>query len=470
MPHYTGDLSRSWVIVPLLVMYLLDLGGVGFLGPDEPRYASIGREMTRSGDWITPRLDGEPWFEKPPLLYWMIAAGRRIHLPDEWAARLPVALLSAGFLVFFFRLISREFSSRLALAALAILATSAGWVAFSFAALTDLPMSATLAAAMFIALFDSRPKQGYSAGALLGLSILAKGFVPLVLFAPIFLVARGKRLAMIAGCLVVAAPWYVLCWASNGSIFWNEFFWRHHVERFLTGSLQHVQPVWFYVPVVLLGLFPWTPLVGLLGSRKTYEDVRVRFLAGWLMFAFVFFSAARNKLPGYVLPLLPALAVVLAVGLEKARGAQWWMAASTLLLVALPTIAAALPQALLSGVRKAHAGFGLGAPFLLVAGAVWWLAWRDRHSLAMLTAAMAVLSGVVYMKAKTFPVLDERVSVRAFWRTHGAAKACVENVRRDWKYGLDYYAGHPLPECQIAGTDKRPIITVRNGQLALILR
>jgi len=88
----------------------------------------------------------------------------------------------------------------------------------------------------------------------------------------------------------------------------------------------------------------------------------------------------------------------------------------------------------------------------------------------MLTAAMAVLSGVVYMKAKTFPVLDERVSVRAFWRTHGAAKACVENVRRDWKYGLDYYAGHPLPECQIAGTDKRPIITVRNGQLALILR
>ena len=141
MPHYTGDLSRSWVIVPLLVMYLLDLGGVGFLGPDEPRYASIGREMARSGDWITPRLDGEPWFEKPPLLYWMIAAGRRIHLPDEWAARLPVALLSAGFLVFFFRLISREFSSRLALAALAILATSAGWVAFSFAALTDLPIA-----------------------------------------------------------------------------------------------------------------------------------------------------------------------------------------------------------------------------------------------------------------------------------------------------------------------------------------
>ena len=78
-----GEINADTVIVPLLVMYLLDLGGVGFLGPDEPRYASIGREMARSGDWITPRLDGEPWFEKPPLLYWMIAAGRRIPLPDE---------------------------------------------------------------------------------------------------------------------------------------------------------------------------------------------------------------------------------------------------------------------------------------------------------------------------------------------------------------------------------------------------
>src|SRR5271154_6774866 len=75
MPHYTGDLSRSWLIVPLLILFLFDLGAVGFLGPDEPRYASIGREMARSHDLITPRLDGKPWFEKPPLLYWMTAAG-----------------------------------------------------------------------------------------------------------------------------------------------------------------------------------------------------------------------------------------------------------------------------------------------------------------------------------------------------------------------------------------------------------
>ena len=136
----------------MLLLYLLHLGGVGFLGPDEPRYASVGREMARSGDWITPRLDGQPWFEKPPLTYWLTATGHLAHLPDEWAARLPEALISVAFLVFFYVTLAREFSPRLALTATAILATSAGWLAYSFAALTDLPMSAALGAAMLIAL------------------------------------------------------------------------------------------------------------------------------------------------------------------------------------------------------------------------------------------------------------------------------------------------------------------------------
>ena len=111
-PHYTEELSRSWLILPPLLLYVLHLGSVGFLITDEPRYASIGREMARSGDWITPRLNGFAWFEKPPLLYWMTAAANRVGLRDEWAARLPVALLSLAFLAFFFSTLEREFSVR----------------------------------------------------------------------------------------------------------------------------------------------------------------------------------------------------------------------------------------------------------------------------------------------------------------------------------------------------------------------
>src|SRR5262249_40504880 len=155
------------------------------------------------------------------------------------------------------------------------------------------------------------------AGVLLGLSVLAKGLVPLVLFVPVFLIARGKRLTMLAGCVVVAAPWYLIAWIRNGRGAIEELILKHHFERFFSPSLQHVQPLWFYAPILLAGIFPWTPLAGLLLRRRTFEDVRVRFLVVWLIYAFVFFSVSLNKLPGYALPLLPALAIVFAVGLEK---------------------------------------------------------------------------------------------------------------------------------------------------------
>src|SRR5207344_481418 len=141
-------------------------------------------------------------------------------------------------------------------------------------------------------------------------SVLAKGFVPLVLIAPVLLIARRMRLAMIAACAVVAAPWYVLCELRNGPAFWNEFFWKHHVERFLHPTLDHPQPFWYYLPVLLAGLFPWTPLAGLLFSPKTYRDERIRFLALWVLVGLVFFSWSQNKLPGYVRPLTPALAII----------------------------------------------------------------------------------------------------------------------------------------------------------------
>ncbi|MGH9612166.1 MAG: glycosyltransferase family 39 protein, partial [Bryobacteraceae bacterium] len=196
----------------------------------------------------------------------------------EWAARLPLALISLAFLWFFYRTLAREFSPRVALAATGILATSGGWVAYSFVSVTDLPMSTALGAAMLIGVFGpsaipSRARSpkvlGVWAGLFLGLAVLAKGFVPLVLIAPVLLVARRMRIAMLASCVVIAAPWYVLCELRNGPAFWNEFFWKHHVDRFLHPTLDHPQPWWFYLPVLLAGLFPWTPLAGLLFRPKT---------------------------------------------------------------------------------------------------------------------------------------------------------------------------------------------------------
>jgi 4-amino-4-deoxy-L-arabinose transferase-like glycosyltransferase len=135
-------------------------------------------------------------------------------------------------------------------------------------------------------------------------------------------------------------------------------------------------------------------LAALLGRSKTYDDARVRFLALWMLYGLLFFSISRNKLPGYVLPLLPALAIVLAVAVEKVRGAEWWLGACGLLLIAIPMIAHALPDALLSGVRKSHLVFAPGLPFAAVAVVAWWLAWKEKQTLAILGIALVAMAGL----------------------------------------------------------------------------
>src|ERR1039458_509102 len=129
-----GEMARKiprvvWVVLPLIyLLYFFDLGAVGLIGPDEPRYASIAREMARSGDWITPRLWGQPWFEKPALLYWMTGAAFQLGIGPDLAPRLPVALMAAGFLVFYWWILRREFGARPAWFATLILGTCGAWV------------------------------------------------------------------------------------------------------------------------------------------------------------------------------------------------------------------------------------------------------------------------------------------------------------------------------------------------------
>jgi len=473
-------LPKYCLLGALLALYLTSLGKVGFLGPDEPRYASIGRAMAVSGDWLTPRLDGQPWFEKPPLLYWMTASGNLLGFSDEWAARLPIALAGIVFLMFFYHTLEREFSRRVALYATAILGTSAGWASLSFAAVTDLPMSAALGGAMLIGLFGpsayrgaqrgrepNQMAQGLIAGTLLGLAILAKGLVPLVLMVPVLLICRGKRLAMIAAAVVVAAPWFTFVSMRYGSIFWDDFFWRQHVQRIYSSALEHEQPFWFYLPVFLAGLFPWTPLVALVGRRESLDDGRVRFLLFWVIAVLILFSLPLNKLPAYVLPTLPAAAIILAVSLDKVKAQQaaWWLGGCTLLLAAVPVIAGILPDALLSGLSRSEFHFAVGWPFLLAAGGVGALAWMDRKEWAMLAAAIAAVAALLYLKATAFPPIEERVSVRGFWRTHQpqAAQACLAAVPRTLAYGLNYYAGRPVEACD----GRSPRIAIEDGRLVL---
>lgn len=451
------------------LLFLFGLDGVGLLGPDEPRYAAIGREMARSGDWVTPQLWGEPWFEKPPLVYWMAAAGFRAGFGPETAPRLPVALLSIAFLIFYWRALEREFGRRAALFSMAILGTSAGWLAFSRVAVPDLPMAAAFSAAMLLCLpwLERGDRRGLpAAAALLGVAALAKGLPPLALALPLAWMGRRRwrdwlRPGPIAAFLVVAAPWYALVTARHGEAFLADFFLKHHLSRFFTGALEHRQPFWFYVPVLLAGLFPWTPLLVLPRTRALYADVRLRFLLAWAAFGFVFFSASTNKLPGYLLPLIPAVCALTGVALAKRERAVAPLAACGALLALIPVVAAVLPEALRRGITHADPPgvwqWLACVPALLIAPAAGRMERRDRRSLAIGSLAAAAAGGVAWLTLAAFPTLDRTVSARGFWRgiEGRASQVCVGEVNRGWRYNLNYYSGTPLPSCAEAARPLR---------------
>ena len=253
------------MIPPLAyLLYFHGLGAVGLLGPDEPRYASVAREMARSGDWVTPRLWEQPWFEKPALLYWLSGAGFRLGLGPELAPRLPVALVAVGFLGFYWWILWREFGCRAAWMATLILGTSGAWLGFSQVAVPDLLLTATFSAAMLLCLpWVGRGDARFlpAASAMLGLAVLAKGLAPLALAAPVAFWMKKKTLAgvpvlrMIAAFAVVALPWYLLCYWRNGRPFFDDFILKQHLARITSNSLMHEQPWWFYarwLPVELL--------------------------------------------------------------------------------------------------------------------------------------------------------------------------------------------------------------------------
>ena len=178
----------------IVCFYLFNLSGVGMMSTDEPRYAAIGQPtMARTGDFVTPYLWGSPWFEKPPLLYWMSATFFALGARPEVAARLPVALLSLAFLAITAWLVRREFGEEAAAVSITLLATSAGWVAYSNFCLTDLPMAVFFAMAVLLALPLVRAEPDLRGlalrfagiGACLGTAMLAKGLVPLVLALPL---------------------------------------------------------------------------------------------------------------------------------------------------------------------------------------------------------------------------------------------------------------------------------------------
>ncbi|GBC77042.1 Undecaprenyl phosphate-alpha-4-amino-4-deoxy-L-arabinose arabinosyl transferase [bacterium HR08] len=338
------------------LFFFYRLGAMALIGPDEPRYAQVAREMLARRDPITPTIGGQPWLEKPALTYWLMALSMQALGVSEFAARLPSALLATA-VAFFLYGVGRRVHSPLYgfFAACCFIVTP---MAFGFArgATTDMPFSATLTAGLcFLFLASeataprSRARLFIAAGFCFGLAVLAKGLVG-VLF-PILIIGsslflrqslrifpRGKELAWSGlAFLLACASWYGPMLARHGWRFINEFFIEHHIQRYTTGRFQHPGPVYYYLPVLLVGMFPWTPLLllalarllrerrGVASSEDSENQSCARlkvFAALWIAWPFLFFSFSQSKLPGYLLPVIPAAALLAAAELLRLWGAS----------------------------------------------------------------------------------------------------------------------------------------------------
>ena len=334
------------------LLYLTNLGGYLLFDVDEPRYAETARQMIASGDYVVPMFNGAPRFEKPVLTYWLAAGAYHLFGVNEFAARLPSALCALGTVLLTCLLAGRLIGSGAGLLAGCILAGCLQFFAIGRMSLTDMPLTFFLTATLVMfALGSGAEQEGKSGGkfflasfAAAGLAVLTKGPVGLLLPAAIIIVqlfftGRGgeiaKRIPFVSGtaalCLI-ALPWYVLVCRATDFEFFRVFIVQHNFQRFF-GSVapggQHVQPIYYYLPCLIIGIYPWSffavqsfvsPIYRLVRDfrlkRSTSEPLTFPLL--WAGLVLVFFSLSRAKLPTYITTAFPPLAILISGYLSRA--------------------------------------------------------------------------------------------------------------------------------------------------------
>lgn len=315
-----------YLLVILAFSYLFffyNLGGYSLKEPDEGRYAEIPREMVEQGDYLVPHLNYVRYFEKPPLLYWVTAGSYKLFGASEWSFRFPNALIALLCVIVTYLFMARWFSWKTAFLSSLILMTSFGFFALARIVTIDMLFAFLLFACLscFYEFYrEKRPLFLYLFFTALALSVLAKGPVAIVLLAVtlvVFLYTERnlsflKEMVSAKGLLLfglVAAPWFILMCMKEKEFF-QFFFVDQHLLRFLTSKHKRSGPLYYFIPVVLGGLFPWSVFIPRAVVRLwRVREIRLFFI--WSLVVFTFFSVSGSKLPPYILPIFPALSIIL---------------------------------------------------------------------------------------------------------------------------------------------------------------
>lgn len=323
-------------------LYFFVLGRHDLANPDEGRYAEIPREMLASGDWVTPRLNGVVYFEKPPLVYWTVALCLKTFGFSEWSVRITPALFGLAGVLVTYAAARRLYGRPAGLTSAIVLGTSLIYFALSRVLLLDMAVSVFMSTALFCFILGVREPPGlrrrwlfYGLYASAAFATLTKGLIGFlipgaVMFLWLLVFNQWKRLRPLhlpTGLLLflaMAAPWHILAHLHNAN--WARFYFVHeHWERFTTTGHDRYEPWWFFLPIVVAGLFPWVGFLGTAlrralagGWARRQENAEAWFLVTWAAFVLLFFSKSQAKLIPYILPVFPPLAVVIGTLLAEA--------------------------------------------------------------------------------------------------------------------------------------------------------
>ncbi|HEX7088203.1 MAG TPA: glycosyltransferase family 39 protein [Vicinamibacterales bacterium] len=335
-------MRRATLLLLLLcgVTFLAGLGRPAIGDSDEAFYAEAAREMIERGDWLTPYYNYETRFQKPILFYWFVAATYAVAGVGEWQARLWSALAGVGLALVTAAAGRRWRDEPTALLAGAIVATSFGYFSIGRLSLPDLPLAFFITLTIYATLvaIAEEPRTALRwwllAGFAAGAGFLTKGplgiIIPALVVAPAGWQAR-RRLrdhlrglaAAAAVALVIGVPWYIAMTAVHGRAYLDSFFIGDNLERFATDRFNDPRPIWFYLPIIVGGMLPWSPLAAAVipPLRRVISGARrlspfAWQLVWWAAGPLLFFTISIGKQPRYILPILPPLALLVAMALR----------------------------------------------------------------------------------------------------------------------------------------------------------
>jgi 4-amino-4-deoxy-L-arabinose transferase-like glycosyltransferase len=490
--------------------FFFGLGAFGLTGADEPRYAQIAREMLARHDWIVPTLNGAPWLEKPALLYWKMMNSYNIFGVSDWAARVPAAFHAMALVlgIFFFM---RRFRFASELDAAMIAASSAGMIGFGRGASTDMLVSAPFALAMMSWWTwhqTSRKLWLVIFYGLLGVGALAKGPVApalAVLVVGAYAVLRRDakvfvRSLSIPGFILFVAivlPWY-LAVQHKVPQFFRVFFIEHNLERFGTNLYQHSQPFWYYIPVFLLAALPWTffALPALVEAGKNIfrrerpessaaaaDDGLPSFLFLWIVVPIIFFSISRAKLPGYILPAIPAAALLTAEYIHRLKAVPRLLTTLHALLCAVLLVAALMaPFAMVKQAPPQALQIGMAVTGAVIAMMVVLMVRREGVRVLHFVTLVPTILAVAFLLRPAAATIDRTQSARPINQTltelgvTATEPVATFNVKRQVAYGLDFYRNQPISHYEQEGPLDMPtgipsgmhVVVAKEGSLGAV--